>query len=170
MRADDEPSAGPIRVASMIAEINRFFAERGDMPLVTDTGDCLFCSHQIDTQHVVASAYYATMGFGVPAAMGFEAASGRRPLVLVGDGGFEMTGWELLHARRWGVSPIVVVMNNRSWEMLQSFLPADYNDLPDGEFAELAALWGADRLPRRRPRGDLRAGPGRGGRATTARC
>jgi indolepyruvate decarboxylase len=74
--------------------------------------------------------------------MGFQAACGRRPLVLVGDGGFEMTGWELLHARRWEVSPIVVVMNNRSWEMLQSFLPAGYNDLPDGEFAELGAIWG----------------------------
>lgn len=143
MRADDEPSEGPMRVAAMIAEINRFFGERGDMPLVTDTGDCLFCSHQIDTGLVLASAYYATMGFGVPAAMGFEAVSGRRPLVLVGDGGFEMTGWELLHAARWGVAPIVVVMNNRSWEMLQSFLPADYNDLPDGQFAEVAALWGA---------------------------
>lgn len=143
MRADDEPSAGPIRVAAMIAEINRFFAERGEMPLVTDTGDCLFCSHQIDTQEVVASAYYATMGFGVPAAMGFEVASGRRPLVLVGDGGFEMTGWELIHAARWGVSPIVVVMNNRSWEMLRAFLPADYDDLPEGHFAQIAALWGA---------------------------
>ncbi len=142
MRADDEPSQGPIRVASMIAEINRFFSRHGQMPLVTDTGDCLFCSHQIDTQSVVASAYYATMGFGVPAAMGFEAATGRRPLVLVGDGGFEMTGWELLHARRWGLSPIVVVMNNQSWEMLQAFLPAAYNALPAGCFAEAVAPWG----------------------------
>lgn len=146
MRADDEPSPGPIRVASMIAEINRFFAERGEMPLVTDTGDCLFASHQIDTPSVVASAYYATMGFGVPAAMGFEAATGRRPLVLVGDGGFQMTGWELLHARRWGVAPIVVVMNNESWEMLQAFLPAGYNDLPEGRFAEAVALWGVEGL------------------------
>lgn len=143
MRADDEPSAGPVRVASMIGEINRFFAERGEMPLVTDTGDCLFCSHQVDTQAVLASAYYATMGFGVPAAMGFEAATGRRPLVLVGDGGFQMTGGELIHARRWGVRPIVVVMNNESWEMLRSFLPADYDDLPDGRYAEVARLWGA---------------------------
>lgn len=112
-------------------------------PGVTDTGDCLFCSHQIDTQTVVASAYYATMGFGVPAALGYEAATGRRTLVLVGDGGFQMTGWELLHAARFGVAPIVVVMNNRSWEMLQSFLPTGYNELPDGQYAEAARLLGA---------------------------
>jgi indolepyruvate decarboxylase len=143
MRADDQPSEGPIRVAAMIAEINRFAAEKGAMPLVTDTGDCLFCSHEIDAPLVLASAYYATMGFGVPAALGFEATTGRRPLVLVGDGGFQMTGQELIHAGPWGLKPIIVLMNNGSWEMLQSFLPSDYNALPDGHYAEVARLWGA---------------------------
>ena len=143
MRADDGPSAGPIRVASMIAEINRYFAEHGPMPVVSDTGDCLFATHEIDTQEVLASAYYATMGFGVPAALGFEATAGRRPLVLVGDGGFQMTGGELVHALRWSLAPIVVVMNNGSWEMLQSFLPSGYNELADWRYAETARLWGA---------------------------
>lgn len=142
MRADDGPSTGPVRVAAMIAEINRFFGELGEMPLVADTGDCLFCSHEIDTQLVLASAYYATMGFGVPAALGYEAVTGRRPMVLVGDGGFQMTGNELIHAVRWGLKPIVVLMNNESWEMLQSFLPSGYNRIPDWRYAEVARLWG----------------------------
>jgi indolepyruvate decarboxylase len=141
--AADAPSAGPIRVAALVAEINRSFAEAGEMPVVADTGDCLFATHEIDTQEVVASAYYATMGFGVPAALGYAAATGRRPLVLVGDGAFQMTGGELIHAGRFGLAPIVVVMNNASWEMLQSFLPSGYNDLPDGRYAEVARLWGA---------------------------
>lgn len=142
MRADDEPAEGPIRVASMIAEINRSFAGQGEMPLVADTGDCLFCSNEIDTQLVLASAYYATMGFGMPAALGFEATTGLRPLVLMGDGGFQMTGTELSHAVRWGCRPIVVLMNNNSWEMLQSFLPTGYNRIPDWRYAEMAGLWG----------------------------
>lgn len=143
MVADEEPAPGPVRVAHLIAEINRFLRQEGEMTLVTDTGDCLFCSHEIDTQKVLASAYYATMGFGVPAALGWEAVTAERPLVLVGDGGFQMTGWEMLHAGRWGLAPIVVVMNNESWEMLQSFLPAEYNALADGRYAETARLWGA---------------------------
>jgi indolepyruvate decarboxylase len=143
MRADDTPSEGPIRVACLVAEINRFFAEHGEMPLVADTGDALFVSHEIDTQDLLASAYYATMGFAVPAALGFETVTGRRPLVLVGDGAFQMTGAELIHALRWGLKPIVVVMNNASWEMLQSFLPSGYNELPDWRYAATAALWGA---------------------------
>lgn len=160
MRADDQPSEGPIRVATMIAEINRFLAaEKSAMPLVTDTGDCLFCSHEIDTPLVLASAYYATMGFGMPAALGFEATTGRRPLVLVGDGGFQMTGQELIHAGRWGLKPIVVLMNNGSWEMLQSFLPSGYNALPDGRYAEVARLWGAASW-QVRTAGDLRVALG----------
>lgn len=154
--AGDQPAAGPIRVAELIAEINRSFAQSGEMPVVADTGDCLFATHQIDTQEVVASAYYATMGFGMPAALGFETATARRPLVLVGDGAFQMTGGELLHAGRWGLAPLVVVMNNASWEMLQAFLPSDYNDLPDGRYAEVARLWGA-RSWRAATAGDFRA-------------
>ena len=40
------------------------------------------------------------MGFAVPAALGVQIASGRRPLVLVGDGAFQMTGPEISHAPR----------------------------------------------------------------------
>jgi len=126
----------------MIAEINDHFGESGAMPLITDTGDCLFCSHEIDAPLVVASAYYATMGFGVPAAMGWEVTGGDRPMVLVGDGGFQMTGWELLNATDWGISPVVVLMNNGSWEMLQSFVPAAYNRRVDGRYAMVAQAWG----------------------------
>jgi indolepyruvate decarboxylase len=79
----------------------------------------------------------------VPAALGFETASGRRPLVLVGDGAFQMTGAEMIHALRWDLEPIVLVMKNGSWEMLQSFLPTGYNEIPDWHYAEMARLWGA---------------------------
>ena len=62
-----------------------------------------------------------------------------RPLVLVGDGPFPMTGWELGDCRRYGWDPIVIVFNNASWEMLRAFQPqAGYNDLPDWPFHELA--------------------------------
>ena len=39
-----------------------------------------------------AQGYYASMGFAVPAALGAQIGTGRRPLVLCGDGGFQMTG------------------------------------------------------------------------------
>ena len=46
-------------------------------------------------------AYYTSMGFAVPAALGVQVANReRRPLVLVGDGAFQMTGMELSTAVR----------------------------------------------------------------------
>jgi indolepyruvate decarboxylase len=85
------------------------------------------------------------MGFGVPAGLGVQAATGQRPIILVGDGAFQMTGWELGQCRRYGWDPIVIVMNNCSWEMLRVFQPESrFNALDDWRFAELAAPLGGD--------------------------
>ena len=66
--------------------------------------------------------------------------TGLRPLILVGDGAFQMTGWELGNCRRYGLDPIVVVFNNKSWEMLRVFQPeSHFNDLDDWHFADIAA-------------------------------
>jgi indolepyruvate decarboxylase len=83
------------------------------------------------------------MGFGVPAGLGLQAASGQRPLILVGDGAFQMTGWELLNCQRYGWNPIVLLFNNASWEMLRAFQPeSKFNDLSDWNFAAIAPSLG----------------------------
>ena len=133
----------PIKMKHVIRLVNEFFERRADMPLVADTGDALFASVDIRANECIAPAYYATMGFAVPAAMGVQIASGTRPLVMVGDGAFQMTGSEISHARQYGLNPIVVLLNNSRWEMLQAFFPdAHYNETVDWPFARLADLWG----------------------------
>lgn len=113
--------------------------------MASDTGDCLFTALDIENTEIVTPGYYATMGFGVPAGLGVQAATGRRPLILVGDGAFQMTGWELGNCRRYGWDPVVLVFNNRSWEMLRVFQPeSKFNSLDDWHFAEVAAPLGGD--------------------------
>jgi len=133
----------PIKVRHVIGVVNEFLASRADTPVVVDTGDCLFAAVDIRANEIVGPGYYATMGFAVPAALGVEIASGRRPLVLVGDGAFQMTGAEISHAPGYGCRPIVVLFNNTRWEMLQAFFPdARYNATVAWPFAQLAELWG----------------------------
>jgi len=92
---------------------------------------------------LVAPGYYASMGFGVPAGIGMQATSGERPLILVGDGAFQMSGWELGNCRRYGLDPIVIVLNNQSWEMIRAFQPESRcADLGDWRYAELAETLG----------------------------
>jgi indolepyruvate decarboxylase len=137
--ADDAPIA-PSEVA---AAINDLFDRHGKMPMAADIGDCLFIAMEVDNTALAAPGYYAGMGFGVPAGIGVAAATGRRPLVLVGDGAFQMTGWELGNCRRFGLDPIVVLLNNRSWEMLRAFQPESaFNDLDDWHFADIAPSLG----------------------------
>jgi indolepyruvate decarboxylase len=133
----------PIRMRHVIRVVNEFVERHPEMPVVTDTGDCLFAAVEIRADECVAPAYYATMGFAVPAALGLQTASGRRPLVLVGDGAFQMTGPEISRAAEFDCNPILVLLDNGRWEMLQAFFPdARYNDIVRWPFARLADLWG----------------------------
>jgi indolepyruvate decarboxylase len=135
LQADDE-MLHPMDIAR---GINDLFDRHGVMPMTSDMGDCLFTAMDIDNSELAAPGYYASMGFGVPGGLGVQAATGRRPLILVGDGAFQMTGWELGNCRKYGWNPIVVLFNNASWEMLRVFQPGPgYHDLPDWQFANLA--------------------------------
>lgn len=137
--ADDRP----IEPSDVATAINDLFDRHGPMPMTADVGDCLFVALEIENTALAAPAYYAGMGFGVPAGIGVAAATGRRPLVLVGDGAFQMAGWELGNCRRYGLDPIVVLFNNASWEMLRAFQPESrFNDLDDWQFAAMAASLG----------------------------
>jgi len=140
-------------VRHVIAVLNEFLATHADVPIVADTGDALFASVDIRANEFVAPAYYATMGFSIPAALGVQIATGRRPLVLVGDGAFQMTGPEISHAPEYRCNPVIVLFNNARWEMLQAFFPdAGYNSTVPWPFAQLAELWGGRGFDARTPR------------------
>jgi indolepyruvate decarboxylase len=133
----------PLVMGEVIDAVNWLFGEYGEMPLVTDTGDSLFASLNIQTSSVVAPSFYGTMGFAVPVAIGYALATQKRPMVLVGDGGFQMTGTEICHCPRYKINPIFVVINNRRWGMEQLFYPsAGFNELVEWPYAQLAELWG----------------------------
>jgi indolepyruvate decarboxylase len=139
LKADDQP----IQPSDIAAAINDLFDRNGKMPMAADMGDCLFTAMEIDNTALAAPGYYAGMGFGVPAGLGVAVATGHRPLILVGDGAFQMTGWELGNCRRYGLDPIVVLFNNCSWEMLRVFQPESaFNDLDDWHFADIATSLG----------------------------
>ena len=79
------------------------------------------------------------MGFGVPAGVGVQLADPKlRPLVLVGDGAFQMTGMELSTAVRYKLNPIVLVLNNRGYGTERQMQDGPYNDL---------LCWNYNRIP-----------------------
>jgi indolepyruvate decarboxylase len=80
----------------------------------------------------VSPAYYTSMGFAIPAALGAEVARRRgRTVAIVGDGAFQMTGMELSTIVRHGFATIVIVLDNKGYgteRVLHSGKHA-YNDI-----------------------------------------
>ena len=148
VRRQDYPRGMPADGASIAPKdiataVNDLMAEHGRMPIASDVGDCLFTAMDIDHTALVGPGYYASMGFGVPAGLGLQAETGQRPLILLGDGAFQMTGWELGNCRRYGWDPIVLVFNNARWEMLHTFQPeSKFTDLDEWGFAAMAPSMG----------------------------
>jgi len=90
----------------------------------------------------LSSAFYATLGWAVPAAIGAQVAMpGLRPLVLVGDGAFHFTGTELSSAVRLGLDPIVIVLNNHGYLTERFILEGSFNDVQEWQFHKLPELF-----------------------------
>ena len=136
-----------VTVKSLFQRLNAFLDKR--TVVVADVGDALFGAADLFIHHrteFLGPAYYASMGFAVPAGIGAQLANPRlRPLVLVGDGAFQMTGMELATAARYNLNPIVVVLNNRGYGTERHIQDGPYNDLWLWHFSRVPEILGAGR-------------------------
>ena len=141
--------------ARLFARLNTILDE--NTVVIADIGDALFGSADLVMSRrteFISPAYYTSMGFGVPAAVGAGIANRvARPLVIVGDGAFQMTGMELSTIVRQGLNPIVIVMNNKGYTTERFLLEGSFNDIQD---------WAYHKHPRGPRRGPRARGPHRG--------
>jgi TPP-dependent 2-oxoacid decarboxylase len=112
------PSA-VIRIAEVIAALRGL--DQSKYSFVADVGDSWFISLELRFDVFVAAGYYSSMGFAVPAALGVGIADPtRRPLAIVGDGAFQMTGTELATLVDQRLGPIILLLNNGGYGMLEA--------------------------------------------------
>jgi indolepyruvate decarboxylase len=135
-----------LRVTDVLHEVNRFLRGRRGYLVVAESGDMLFAGLDVRVERgggYLAQGYYASMGFGVPGALGAQLGTGARPLVLSGDGAFQMTGPEIAQAPRHGLNPIVLVLNNGGWQIFRPVVTrTDLLEVPNWPYAKLADAWG----------------------------
>jgi len=134
-----------VTAGRLFQRLNQFLTD--EVVIVADTGDSLFGSLDLFVHcgsEYLASSYYTSMGFAVPAAIGAQLANPQlRPLVLVGDGAFQMTGMELSAAVRYNLNPIVVVLNNKGYATERGILDGPFNDLVNWDFSKVPDVLGA---------------------------
>ncbi len=136
----------------VLEELNNIL--KGEAIVVTDVGQHQMWSAQFinyeNPDSIITSGGAGTMGFGLPAAIGAQVAMPEKKVVLVvGDGGFQMTFQELMLIRQYNLPVKVVIINNsflgmvRQWQELfhdrrYSFVDLTYN--PD--FGKVAGAYG----------------------------
>jgi indolepyruvate decarboxylase len=139
------PDDKPMTVAALFQQVNAFL--EADMVVIADPGDALFGAEDLyihDGTHFLAPAYYCSLGFAVPAALGVAAAAPHlRSLVLVGDGAFQMTGMELSTVARYAMNPIVIVLDNDGYGTERPMLDGAFNDVLRWNFARIPEVLGA---------------------------
>jgi len=139
------PQAGKkITVDRLFACVNTFLDD--DTTVIAEPGDPLFGSLDLRVYGMtefISPAYYASIGFTVPASIGVQfAAPNRRPLVLVGDGSFQMTAMELSVSARYGLSPIVIVFNNGGYGTFRPMIDGTFNDIQPWKYADIVNIIG----------------------------
>ncbi len=113
--------------------------------IITDIGDCLFGAMDliVEQNAFLSCAYFATLGFGVPGALGAQFANlNKRVIGIVGDGAFQMTGTELSTAVRYRLDPIILVLNNHGYGTERPLIEGRYNDILDWNYTEMTRLLG----------------------------
>ncbi len=146
LSAQPSATSRAVTVSDMLWEVNKFLQQQKGYMVVAEAGDMLFAGLDIKVVHqgmYFAQGYYASMGFGIPGALGAQIGAGQRPIVLCGDGAFQMTGAEICHAPRYKLNPIVILMNNGGWGIFRPVTERqDLLALPDWPYAQLAEAWG----------------------------
>ena len=117
--------------------------------VIADVGDSLFGALDLTIHgqtEFLSPAYYCSMGFAVPAAIGAQLANPKlRPIVVVGDGAFQMTGMEISTISRFALNPIVIVLNNNGYGTERPMLDGPFNDILPWNYYRIPEIIGHGR-------------------------
>lgn len=113
---------------------------------IADVGDSLFGGLDLIIHkgtEFLSPAFYLSMGFAIPASVGAQLANPDvRPIVLVGDGAFQMTGIELSTVAKQNLNPIVILLNNDGYRTGRTMLDGTFNNIPQWNYTKIIDLLG----------------------------
>ena len=132
--------------APRLYEALDYFLDDG-MILLAEPGDA-FCAapefHIEEAENFIVQIYYSSIGYCTPASLGAALARpDKRPVVLTGDGAFQMTAQEVSTLIRERLPAVIVVINNDGY-LVERKLHQDgaYNDIQMWQYSRLPEVLG----------------------------
>jgi indolepyruvate decarboxylase len=153
----------PMGVERLMAAIEAILPAAASV--LADPGDALFAAADLrlpDESHFLASSFWASLGFALPAAVGaWGACPERPPVVLLGDGALLMCANELATLARYAIPALVIVLDNGGYGTERPILDGPFNDVQPLAHRELALAMGFSAAERVASEQDLWSGLGR---------
>lgn len=152
---------GGLRMQQVIDEL--YILTKGEAIIATDVGQHQMWAAQFYKCNApyrwLSSGGAGTMGFGFPAAIGAQFACPDELVVaIVGDGGFQMTLFELATAALHKLPLKILVLNNHYLGMVRQWQELFFDDRKSGvdlegnpDFVKLAAAYGIQGFNIKRP-------------------
>lgn len=116
-----------------------------DHIVISDIGESLFGMVNIPVKQgqFLSMAYYTSMGFSIPGALGIKYAKPeKRPIIIVGDGAFQMCATEVSSLIRDNVTPIIIVLNNKGYSTERAIMDGKFNDIYNWDYHKITSLMG----------------------------
>ncbi len=135
----------PIRARRLFAQLQGML--EADTALIAETGDSWFNTMGLKLPKGACfeiQMQYGSIGWSVGAALGFQVARPeRRVIACIGDGSFQMTAQEVSTMIRYGLKPIIFVLNNGGYTIEVEIHDGPYNKINPWNYADLVGVFNA---------------------------
>ncbi|MDP9962833.1 acetolactate synthase-1/2/3 large subunit [Variovorax paradoxus] len=148
-----EAPRGPVDMAAVVALLQKHLPP--DAAVTNGAGNFASWVHRYFRYHGLAKGHKTqlaptsgAMGYGVPAGIAANLATGRVAFTIAGDGDFLMTGQELATAAQHGGKSIIVLLNNGMFGTIRMHQEREYPERESGtalrnpDFCGLARAYG----------------------------
>ena len=135
----------PLTTRQLFARVQAMLDDSSTV--IAETGDSWFNGMQLrlpTNARFEIQMQYGSIGWSVGATLGYcLARPARRVIALIGDGSFQLTAQEISTMIRYGVKPIIFLINNGGYTIEVEIHDGPYNTIKNWDYAGLVSIFNA---------------------------
>jgi indolepyruvate decarboxylase len=134
----------PLTIQRLFDRMSHFL--RNESIVIAETGVSLFSAAETlmpQGATFIGQTFYGSIGYTVGATLGAAVAAEDRQIVLfIGDGAFQVTCQDLSTMIRYGLKPVICLINNDGYTIERVIVDRPYNDIQPWRYHKLLEVFG----------------------------